>query len=112
MWEQYQTAYQSADPNTKSLVDSDVIPQCVEKIIVGQQLNPTFKRILVQQATFTVLGVHTKEQAEIELQKASIADTGRILSTIMNCAQASGSAQPAQSAPSNLPAQPAPPAPI
>jgi hypothetical protein len=85
-WDIYQTAYQATDDSTRELVDSDTIPKCVETVIVGQGLNPVYQRVLVQQATYCILNVHTTEQAEVELKKASVPDALRILSTILNCA--------------------------
>lgn len=56
-WERFQAAYTNASDSVRQLVDSDAIPQCVEKLVAEYQLPATMRAGMIVCSTNKVLGL-------------------------------------------------------
>ncbi len=56
-WEKFQTAYAQANEFVKALVDSTVIPQCVQKIISEYSIPPELQPEIIVLTTNKILGL-------------------------------------------------------
>lgn len=80
-WEQYQTAYQAANITTKRLLDSSVIPDCVET----HQLPNDQHRATVRIFSELTLNLHTDDDAISALSEAGVPDAETVFSTVKTC---------------------------
>ncbi len=83
-WEQFQFAYQAATSEMKALVDSEVIPICVE-VSLNRRQGGHLQSSATAQITRLLIGAQTIDATVSSLQQMGISDALQFIVEIQNC---------------------------
>lgn len=84
-WEIFQAAYQAATPEQKAVIDADIIPPCVSKIIASQQLDQAHFKKLVRLYALYVLGSIAEQAIEQEMLRLGIPEGKMLFAALRSC---------------------------
>lgn len=84
-WETYQTAYQKADQETKQILDSTIIPNCVINLIETKTLDKSQKNDLVNLFCDYTLNLYTVDDVITTMKQMGIPSSKEAFDLFIEC---------------------------
>lgn len=107
-WDTFQTAYLAASEETKELIDSDSIANCIEYQIGFKTIDESYQSTVKTLCAFHVLKLLSTEEVTREMQTLGIPNAGEIFTTLQNCMQNAKGEAPESVESTPVPIPPAP----
>lgn len=84
-WETFQTAYHSASPELRAIVDSEAIGSCCRSVVENEQLDNSHYSKLVKLQALIILGFLERDRAIFEMRALGIPKTELVYVALQTC---------------------------
>jgi len=84
-WNTFQTNYQAASDETKNLIDTDVIANCIQYQLGYKTVDESQQRAVKTLCAFSILEVISSEEAVTEMQTLGIPNANEVFTTLQTC---------------------------